>query len=129
MILEIRNEYMSINIQKWNFYQKLKKKKLGFTTSKFEQPLRGMEFILFVHTGHVNFDFNWCSVLTECCFYPWKSSNGKIHSSSDSYHSIKNTPQRNFSPPTTPTPYQYLENRAALFAALFCFVDVWLHHM
>ena len=37
---------------------KVKKKKLGFPTSKIEQPPRGMEFILFVHTGHVNFDFN-----------------------------------------------------------------------
>ena len=25
-------------------------------------------FILFWHTGHANFDFNWCSVFTECCF-------------------------------------------------------------
>ena len=27
-----------------------------------------LNFILFVHTGHVNFDFNRCSVFTECCF-------------------------------------------------------------
>ena len=25
-------------------------------------------FILFVHTGHANFDFYWHSVFTECCF-------------------------------------------------------------
>ena len=25
-------------------------------------------FILFWHTGHANFDFNSCSVFTECCF-------------------------------------------------------------
>ena len=29
-------------------------------------------FIFFVHTGQVNFDFNWYSTLTECCFWPWK---------------------------------------------------------
>ena len=25
-------------------------------------------FIFFWLTGHANFDFNWCSILTECCF-------------------------------------------------------------
>ena len=29
-------------------------------------------FILFWHTGHANFDFNWSSVFTECCFELWK---------------------------------------------------------
>ena len=29
-------------------------------------------FIHFVHTGQANFDFNQCSILTECCFWPWK---------------------------------------------------------
>ena len=38
-------------------------------------------FILFLHRGDVNFHFNWCSVFTEGCFYLWKDSNGKRHSS------------------------------------------------
>ena len=25
-------------------------------------------FILFSNTDHANFDFNWCSVFTKCCF-------------------------------------------------------------
>ena len=29
-------------------------------------------FILFGHLGHVNFDFNWCSVFTESYFKLWK---------------------------------------------------------
>ena len=29
-------------------------------------------FILFVLTGHANFDFNQCSIFTECCFQFWK---------------------------------------------------------
>ena len=29
-------------------------------------------FVLFVHIGHANFDFNWCSIFTECCFWFWK---------------------------------------------------------
>ena len=112
---------MSINIQKWNFYQKLKKKKLGFPTSKVEQPPRGMEFILFVHTGHVNFDFNWCSVLTECCFYPWKSSNGKIHSSSDSYHSIKKYPPAKFLTSYHPYPLPVFGKPCCSFCCLVLF--------
>ena len=27
-------------------------------------------FIFFVHIGHANFDFNLCSIIAECCFYP-----------------------------------------------------------
>ena len=26
-------------------------------------------FILFVHTVHANFDFDQCSIFSECCFY------------------------------------------------------------
>ena len=30
-------------------------------------------FILFAHTVQTNFDFNQCSIFTECCcFWPWK---------------------------------------------------------
>ena len=25
-------------------------------------------FIIFWQTGHANFNFNWCSIFTECCF-------------------------------------------------------------
>ena len=28
--------------------------------------------ILFVQTGHANFDFNWCLILTGSCFSLWK---------------------------------------------------------
>ena len=40
---------------------------------------------LFVDTGYANFDFNWCSIFTECCFWLWKGSNAQNHSSSDSH--------------------------------------------
>ena len=78
-------------------------------------------FILFPHTGHSNFDFNWCSVLTECCFYPWKSSNGNIHSSSDSYHSIKKYPPAKFLTPSHPPPLNNIWKILLLFL-LPCFV-------
>ena len=28
--------------------------------------------LLFWNTDHANFDFNWCSVFTKCCFWLWK---------------------------------------------------------
>ena len=49
-------------------------------------------FILFWHTGHANFDFNWCSVFTECCFSFEKGLNHQNHSSSGSHHPVKNSP-------------------------------------
>ena len=57
-----------------------------------------INFIHFVHTVHANFDFNQCSIFTECSFQ-LKGSNGQKHSSSD-YHPIETFPQQNspFSP-------------------------------
>ena len=49
-----------------------------------------LNFILFVHTGHANFDFNRSSILQNVVFSFKKGSNGRIHSSSDSHHLIKN---------------------------------------
>ena len=31
-----------------------------------------LNFMLFARAGHANFDFNQCSIFTECCFYLWK---------------------------------------------------------
>ena len=78
-------------------------------------------FILFVHTGQGNFDFNWCSVLTECCCYPWKSSNGKIHSSSDSYHSIKKYPPAKFLTSYHPYPLTVFGKLCCSFCCLVLF--------
>ena len=49
-------------------------------------------FILFVHTGHANFDFHQGSLFTKCCFSFEKGSNGQIHSCSDSHLLIKKSP-------------------------------------
>ena len=73
----------------------------------------------------------WCSVITECCFYPWKSSDGKIHSS-DFYHSIKKYhphPPAKFltifsPPPPPPSPLNTIWKTLLLFL-LPCFVD-WM---
>ena len=35
-------------------------------------PIPFFNSILFVHTGHANFDFNWCSIFTKNCFYIWR---------------------------------------------------------
>ena len=53
------------------------------------------------NTRHANFDFNRCSILTECCFYLWKRFNGQAHSYSDS-HCPTNNPPAKFSIPLTP---------------------------
>ena len=45
--------------------------------------------MFFVHTGHANFDFNWCSIFTKKIFNFKNSSNGQNHSSSGSHHLIK----------------------------------------
>ena len=39
-----------------------------------------------------NFDFNWCSVLTECFFRLENSSNCQNHSSLGSHHPVKKSP-------------------------------------
>ena len=55
-------------------------------------------FILFGHTDHVNFDFNWYSVFTAVFSFE-KGSNRQNHfsSGSGSYHLVKSPPlQQNF---------------------------------
>ena len=53
-------------------------------------------FILFGHTGHANFCFNWCSVLTENYFSFEKGLIGQNHSSSGFHWLAKNTPTKVF---------------------------------
>ena len=57
-------------------------------------------FILFVHTGHANFNFSQCSIFTEHCFLALKKVQiVKSHSSSYSHHPIKNSSSKIFDPP------------------------------
>ena len=63
-------------------------------------------FILFVHTGHANFNLNRCSVFTECHFQLWKVSNAQNHFSSGSQHPIKKVLLAKYSL------WHYLENPA-----------------
>ena len=60
-------------------------------------------FILFWHTGHINFDFNWCLVFTECCFQLWKSFESPKSL-------LRFLPSGNKISPPSSTPYHYLEN-------------------
>ena len=61
-------------------------------------------YILFVHTGHTNSDFNQCSVFTECFFFTFeKNLSGQNHSLSDSHDPIEKFPTgKCFMPPPTP---------------------------
>ena len=57
--------------------------------------LHCFNFILFGHTGHVNFDFNWCSVFTDSYFQLWERmelSKSLILRFWDSLHSLKYQP-------------------------------------
>ena len=58
--------------------------------------------VLYVHTGLANFDFNQCSIFTECC----SCSIGQNSSLSDSHHPIKKCPYSKVShyPPTEGIP-------------------------
>ena len=72
------------------------------------------DFILFVHTGRVNFDFNQCSIFTECCFSFEKAFNGQMQFSPDSNHLVQN-PTSKISHSSSlgdfpPTPQSFLEN-------------------
>ena len=42
--------------------------KTAFLDAVIVPALFFLNFIHFRHTGHVNFDFNWCSVFKESCF-------------------------------------------------------------
>ena len=74
-------------------------------------------FILFGHLGHVNFDFNWCSVFTESWFQLWKTF-GSSKSLLLRFPSPckKIAPSKISSevgePNPSPTPYRYLDNPA-----------------
>ena len=75
------------------------------------------------HTSHANFDFNWYSVSTECCFWFGKSSNCQDHCSG-SHHPVKKFTPRTPPPLTTiwKTPYSALGIRPKLVWMLLIIV-------
>ena len=75
--------------------------KTSFITVVIAPVLFYFTYILFVHTGHTNSDFNQCSVFTECFFFSFeKNLSGQNHSLSDSHDPIgKFPPGKFFIPP------------------------------
>ena len=63
--------------------------------SNLPQQERGIH-TTFAHTGHANFDFNWCSIFIEYSFSFEKAWNDQNHSLSDFHHLIKESSQQNF---------------------------------
>ena len=62
-----------------------------------------------MHTGHANFDFNWCLRFISCFFSFEKGLISQYHSSPDSHHRIKKFPHENLSLP--PDVFYFLQGQ------------------
>ena len=101
--------------KQFSFYNPMK---TSFITVVIAPVLFYFTYILFVHTGHTNSDFNQCSVFTECFFFSFeKNLSGQNHSLSDSQDPIEKFPPRQiFYPPLPPsTIWKTLEKGPSLF--------------
>ena len=81
---------------KWNFSLSCFLLKLYALINIFTHCSCTIFVLISLNTSRANFDFNWCSVSTECYFCFGKSSNCQDHSSG-SHHPVKK-----FTPQNTP---------------------------